>query len=133
LIVHIKQLKNQTEKFKPNDYRLLKKYDVIQISEEEKWIVPGVHNEQLFNILQEVHLSIGHGGRNRMKYEINMKFKNITRKSIMLYLNNCHSCQKKGSKAKKGLVVKPVISYLGIFINIFKLCILTLLFKYLIF
>jgi len=34
LIVHINQLKNQTEKFKPNDYRLLKKYDLIQISEE---------------------------------------------------------------------------------------------------
>lgn len=31
LIVHTKQLKNQAEKFKPNDYKLLKKYDGIQI------------------------------------------------------------------------------------------------------
>jgi hypothetical protein len=40
LIVHIKQLKNQTEKFKSNDYRLLKKYDVIEVSQKEKLIVP---------------------------------------------------------------------------------------------
>jgi len=38
------------------------------------------------------------------------KYKNITRESIMLYLNVCISCQKKGSTAKKGLVVKPIIS-----------------------
>lgn len=32
MVVHlIKQLKNQIGKFKPNDCRLLKKYDVIQI------------------------------------------------------------------------------------------------------
>lgn len=77
---------------------LLKKYDVIQISEEEKLIVPVTEGNtikyyvQLFNIIHEVHLSIGHGGRNRMENGINMKFKNLTREYIMLYLNNCQSC-----------------------------------------
>ena len=45
-----------------------------------------------------------------MEHEINKKYKNITRDVIMLYLNNCESCKKKGSTAKKGLVVKPIIS-----------------------
>jgi hypothetical protein len=69
-----------------------------------------VHNVQLYDIIHEVYLSIGHGGRNRMEHEINKKYKNITRDIIMLYLNNCESRKKKGSTAKKGLVVKPIIS-----------------------
>jgi len=69
-----------------------------------------VHNEELFNILHETHLSIGHGGRSRMEHELNNKYKNITREAIMLYLNLCESCQKKGSTIKKGLVVKLIIS-----------------------
>jgi hypothetical protein len=56
-----------------------------------------VHNVQLYDIIHEVNLSIGHGGRNRMEHEINKKYKNITRDVIMLYLNNCESCKKKGS------------------------------------
>jgi len=66
-----------------------------------------VFNEELFNIINDTHLAIGHGGRNRMEYELNKKYKNITRESIVLYLN---LCQKKGSTAKKGLVVKALIS-----------------------
>ncbi|XP_060864326.1 KRAB-A domain-containing protein 2-like [Metopolophium dirhodum] len=69
-----------------------------------------VHNEELFNILHETHLLIGHGGRSRIEHELNIKYKNITREAIMLYLNLCESCQKKGSTIKKGLVVKPIIS-----------------------
>ena len=45
-----------------------------------------------------------------MIYEINLKYKNITREIIMLYLNLCITCQKKGSTTKKGLVVRPILS-----------------------
>lgn len=38
-----------------------------------------VHNGQLFNIINEVHLSVGHGGRNRMKHVINIKLNNVIR------------------------------------------------------
>jgi len=84
---------------------------IVPVSNEGndlKWYY--VFNEELFNIIHDTHLIIGHGGRNRMEYELNKKYKNITRESIMLYLNLCKSCQKKGSTAKKGLVVKPIIS-----------------------
>lgn len=115
LISEVKQLK-----LKSRGHKLLKKYDVITVSDMEKLIVPVsnegndfkyyVFKEELFNIIHDTHSTIGHGGRNRMEYELNKKYKNITRESIMLYLNLCISCQKKGSTAKKGLVVKPIIS-----------------------
>lgn len=118
LIVHLKELKLKKTKI-PNDYKLIKKYDTMRVCNVEKLVVPinegnqikyYVHNEELFNILHETHLSIGHGGRSRMEHELNIKYKNITREAIMLYLNLCESCQKKGSTIKKGLVVKPIIS-----------------------
>jgi hypothetical protein len=36
LIEHIINIKNSSQKLKPNDYKLLKKYDVIKISEINK-------------------------------------------------------------------------------------------------
>lgn len=118
LILHLKELKSKKTKI-PNDYKLIKKYDTMKVCNVERLVVPinegnqikyYVHNEELFNILHETHLSIGHGGRSRMEHELNNKYKNITREAIMLYLNLCESCQKKGSTIKKGLVVKPIIS-----------------------
>lgn len=43
----------------------------------------------------EMHLSIGHGSRNRTEYEINKKYKNILRKIIMCYLNLYGAYKKK--------------------------------------
>jgi hypothetical protein len=112
----VKQLKLE----KKINSKLMKKYDVMTVLGDEKLIMPiaaegncvklYAYNEGLFNILHEIHLSIGHGGRNRMEYEINKKFKNITRETITSYLNFCESCERKGSTVKKGLVVKPIIS-----------------------
>jgi hypothetical protein len=92
---------------------------VLKVSDVNKLIVPVfenneikyyVNNEELFDVIHKVHLSIGNGGRNRMEYEINTKYKNITRDMIMLYLNSCESCKRKGSTVKKGLVVQLIIS-----------------------
>jgi len=83
---------------------------IVPVSNEGNDLKYHVFIEELFNIIHDTHLTIGHGGRNHMEYELNKKYKNITRESIMLYLNLCISCQKKGSTAKKGLVVKPMIT-----------------------
>jgi hypothetical protein len=92
---------------------------VLKVSDVNKLIVPVsenneikyyIHNEDLFDVIHKVHLLIRHGGRNRMKHEINTKYKNITRDMIMLYLNSCKSCKRKGSTAKKGFVVQSIIS-----------------------
>jgi hypothetical protein len=76
---------------------------VLKVSDVNKLIVPVSENNK---IKYYVYLSIGHGGRNRMEHEVNTKYKNITRDIIMLYLNSCESCKRKGSTAKKGLVVQ---------------------------
>jgi hypothetical protein len=92
---------------------------VLKVSDAYKLIVPVslnnkikyyVHNEELFDVIHEVNLSIRHGGRNRMQHEVNTKYKNITRDMIMLYLNSYEPCKRKGSTAKKGLVVQSIIS-----------------------
>jgi len=92
---------------------------VLNVANVNKLIVPVsenneikyyVHDEELFDIIHDVHLSIVHDGWNKMEHEVNTKYKNITRDIIMLYLNSCESCKKKGSTAKKGLVAKPIIS-----------------------
>jgi len=90
---------------------------VLKVADINQLIVPVsdnneikyyVRNEELFDAIHSVHLSIGHNERNRMEHVVNTKYKNITRDIIMLYLNSCESCQKKGSTTKKGLVMQPI-------------------------
>jgi len=78
-IIHINQLKKNSKKKEPNGYKLLKKYDVLKVAVINKLIVPlsdnneikyYVHNEELFDVIHNIHLSIGHGGRNRMENEV---------------------------------------------------------------
>lgn len=104
----------------PLDYRRLKRFDILKVSDEQKLIVPlkpgetniqyFVTNEELFNILSETHIRTGHGGRTRMLKELQVKYKNITYEVVMLYLNLCKQCQMKHSAPKKGIVVKPLVS-----------------------
>ena len=60
-------------------------------------------------MIQDAHLAIGHGRRNRMIKETQTKYKNITTESIILYLSLCVPCFKKSKVPKKGLVIKPII------------------------
>lgn len=70
------------------------------------------YDEELFNIINDVNLSIKHDGKNCMEYEINKnKNKNITQEIIMCYyLVIMRPVKITRSVAKKGLVVKPIIS-----------------------
>ena len=105
-------------KKEPKDNQLLKRYDVVQVGNVEKLIYPVaegrtsikyyVQIEDIFNVIHETHVSIGHGGRNRMVKETGTKYKNITAECIMIYLNLCIPCLKKSKVLKKGLVVKPM-------------------------
>eukprot|EP00102_Acyrthosiphon_pisum_P014946 XP_008185264.1 PREDICTED: KRAB-A domain-containing protein 2-like [Acyrthosiphon pisum] len=63
----------------------------------------------MFDILNSVHKSIGHGGRDRMLFELNKKYKNITQADVKLYLNLCIPCQQKKKSQQKGIVVKLIV------------------------
>lgn len=99
-------------------YRILKRYDIITIDGEEKLIFPlsldnsiflfYIMNEHVYDVLHDVHLSIGHGGKHRMNTEVKKKYKNITQESILIYLKCCVPCQSKLKSKRKDLIVKPM-------------------------
>ncbi|XP_021116453.1 SCAN domain-containing protein 3-like isoform X4 [Heterocephalus glaber] len=116
----IREVKDAKAKAKQEsvDYRWLARFDVILVQGNVKLIeaINGetdkvryyLHSEDLFDILHDTHLSIGHGGRTRMEKELQAKYKNITKEVIMLYLTLCKPCQQKNSKLKKVLTSKPI-------------------------
>ena len=68
------------------DYRRIKRFDILIVSDDEKLIVPlkpgqtniqyYVTNEELFDILSETHIRTGHGGRTRMLKVLQITYKN---------------------------------------------------------
>ena len=65
--------------------------------------------DELFNVIHEAHIAVGHGGRTRMIKELNHKYKNVTVGSVVTYLRLCETCQKKQKTLKRGFVVKPIL------------------------
>ena len=63
----------------------------------------------MFDVLYATHISIGHGGRDRMVVELKHKYCNVTKESIMVFLSFCSYCQKKQPNLKKGLVSKSIV------------------------
>ncbi|GBL92082.1 KRAB-A domain-containing protein 2 [Araneus ventricosus] len=127
LIAKVKESKEKTSAKTPEDYQRISRYDIVRIGGDEKLIVK-VQNEgdpivyytcmeENFQIIHEIHIAIGHGGRNRMMREVKTTYKNITIEMVMIYLNLCEPCQMKQSVPRKGqsvprksLIVKPIVS-----------------------
>ena len=72
-------------------------YPVVEGSSSIKYYV---QRKDIFDVINDTHLAIGHGGRNWMIKETQTKYKNITAKSIMLYLRLCVPCLKKSKVTK---------------------------------
>ena len=87
MIQHVNELKSGQRKKAPLDYQTLKRYDVVKVSNTDRLIFPVVEvstsiryyitNAEIFNIIHDAHVQIGHGGRNRMTKELQSKYKNI--------------------------------------------------------
>lgn len=100
-----------------NDYRFLKRYDIIEengvtklvspVSKQESMIKYFVYDEELFELLDDAHIITGHGGRDRMVKHLKSKYKNITYKDILIFLSLCDPCLQKQKCQKKGIIVKP--------------------------
>ncbi|KAG8507064.1 KRAB-A domain-containing protein 2 [Galemys pyrenaicus] len=116
----IKEVKEAKEKGKKSsrDYRRAAKYDVISVQGTEKLIEAThgerarirfyVHKEELFDILHDTHLNIGHGGQTRMLKELQGKYGNVTKEVIVLYLTLCKQCHQKNPVPKRGLAPRSV-------------------------
>ena len=96
------------------DYSLRKSYEVHVVSDSKR-IFKTNNNKQvlrmdeMFDTMQQIHCSKGHAGRNIMLKALE-KYANVTQEIVMQFLNLCETCQLKSKKARKHLVVKPIVS-----------------------
>lgn len=104
-----------------HQYYLLSKYEVLQCGDVEKLIkkrqtpdetpVYYVSIEDTYDIVKRAHVATGHGGRDRMTKELQVKYANIQRDTVELFKSLCQECQKKRKRPMtKGVVVKPILS-----------------------
>lgn len=110
-VYNAKLKKNQKT---PLDYRRLQRYDIVTVGNEQKLVFPMIEEEvnsarfkyfvrtrELFDVIHQAHLSIGHMGRDRLTKELNEHYKNVTIESIVLYLSLCKVCQENPKRKKK--------------------------------
>uniref|UniRef100_A0ABD2WY44 Integrase zinc-binding domain-containing protein n=1 Tax=Trichogramma kaykai TaxID=54128 RepID=A0ABD2WY44_9HYME len=64
--------------------------------------------EDVFDIIQAVHIATGHGGRDRLLKETSIKYSNFTSELIELYLKMYEVCHQEKIKRRRGLVSKPI-------------------------
>lgn len=121
IISEVFDAQNRANK-KPLDYRRLKRYDVLKVSDELKLILPlnksanhevkyYVHNEELFDILCKSHVDTGHGGLHKMHLNLKKKYVNITRPVIQIFLANCETCSKRRGTHQTDFAIKPEVPY----------------------
>lgn len=94
------------------DYYWLSKYDIMKMDNEEFLIfkrktlkdpiIRIVPRNQYFTILEEVHISCGHGGRDKMTQAIKSKFY-IPKKAVEIFVSHCPTCETK-KQLRKGIV-----------------------------
>jgi hypothetical protein len=53
---------------------------------------------------------VRHGSKNRIEYKLNLKYKNLIREIIIIFLNLCDHCQKKRQYYKNRFNCKPIVS-----------------------
>ena len=102
----------------PAEYYWSKKYDVMSISDVDYLILKKdspdsptvrVPLEEYYDILLDIHRQSGHGGRDKIQYQLKDRFI-IVRKAIDLFLSLCPICESERNIPKKGIVTKPITS-----------------------
>ncbi|XP_043467666.1 KRAB-A domain-containing protein 2-like [Leptopilina heterotoma] len=112
-------LSNEGEKT-PAFYHISKTYEILRIGSECNIILKRssgnndliymVPIEDYYEKLTEAHYQTGHVGRDRMLYYMKKKWR-IPRIACEIFISLCETCNLKKSVAKKGVVVKPIISH----------------------
>ncbi|XP_065223547.1 KRAB-A domain-containing protein 2-like [Planococcus citri] len=121
IVSEVLEAKNAPKKTS-KDYRRLNRYDVIYANHEPKLVAARtdsdsvdlvikyfVHNGEVFDILKALHEECGHGGIHKMEKAVQLKYANIARPIISLFLNHCETCLRKRSHPNKGVVVQPLL------------------------
>ncbi|KAK5640305.1 hypothetical protein RI129_011116 [Pyrocoelia pectoralis] len=100
----------------PLHQRRLKRFAILNIGSVKKLVARSEDNikyyipaEELYDVIDAAHRAVGHGGRDRLLAETSLKYANVTKQMINLYLSMCVTCQEKKTKKKRGLVSKPIL------------------------
>ncbi|XP_014231687.1 KRAB-A domain-containing protein 2-like [Trichogramma pretiosum] len=118
IVQDVLRAKLSSEKKSAQQFRRLRRFDVIEINDTNKLIAKCkddaalkyyVPLEDMYDLLQKAHVSTGHGARDRLLKETSMKYANVTRELVNLFLSMCQSCQQKKIKRRRGLVSKPIL------------------------
>ncbi|XP_044736116.1 KRAB-A domain-containing protein 2-like [Chrysoperla carnea] len=101
------------------DYYWMNKYDIMTIANEDCLIfkrltanAPPIRilpREQYFHILSNIHLSCGHGGRDKILYHIKKRYY-IPKKAVEIFVSLCPVCKIKRNVSRKVIVTKPINS-----------------------
>ena len=66
--------------------------------------------EEMFDVLRKEHELSNHGGRDIMQDKLKKKYANITVELINTFKDTCLKCGLKKARARKGVVVKPILT-----------------------
>ena len=118
-VERLKQLENLSEQRNLTDYNLMRRFALLRVESGgnivEKLVKPGTNSrfvpfEDLFDVIHEVHIEKGHSGRDIMQKHMATRFANVTTDHINIYRSFCEKCGLKKSKARRGVVVKPILT-----------------------
>lgn len=111
--------KNLNDKERRRLYHLKDTYDIMQLGNKTRIIkrvkdsyITLVPVEDTFAILDRIHKSLGHKGRDLMLNSSEMsEYANVSVEMIRAYLDNCKYCaENKMRRMTTGCVVKPILS-----------------------
>lgn len=105
LLAKIKSIK-ESGPCETKDYRIIKRFDLLKLGSESRIITRKqerilLYAEEVYDIIEEVHIATGHGGRDQTLNRLKLTYENITRELVMLFIENCDNCKQKRRKSEK--------------------------------
>ena len=118
-VLRLKQLEKPGEQRTLTDNNLMRRFALLRVESGnnivEKLVKPGTSNlfipiEDLFDKIHDAHIEKGHPGRDIMQKYLATKYANVNTEHIDIYRSFCEKCGSKKSKARRGVVVKPILT-----------------------
>ena len=119
-IVHSAKQKELDGVCKSSDeYYYNSKYEVLEVGQETVLFCKNKKKsdsaaqilplEEYFQRLWTTHKNCGHGGRDKMCYDLKRRFY-IPKPIVQIFVTQCKVCEGKKPQLRKGIVVRPIIS-----------------------
>lgn len=101
------------------EYYYGSRYDVLKVGQDDILIMKLKNSsdsivqilpvEDYFSKLWDAHRNCGHGGRDKVLYEIKNRFY-VPKPIVEIFVSLCKICQEKKPQFRKGIVVRPILS-----------------------